>query len=210
MPCHTGGDIVYAVRTPSAVRLLIGDVMGHGAKAAATAATVTRAFARLAARGDPPDAIMMRLDQLVASRAGEEFVTAQVISVPQDRRAEPEIVCCGHPPPMLLGEGRASFLDVVAPAPPLGLLGMTAQKARADLLGAGPGDSLLLYTDGVTDACDSRGRPYPLAERATALGDAARSGGAPVLPALLASLMRHTGGVLRDDATLLHLAFGGA
>jgi len=72
---------------------------------------------------------------------------------------------------------------------------------RAGLLGAGPDDSVLLYTDGVTDARDAAGRPYPLAERAAALSGA----GGPLLRALRADLMRHCDGALRDDVTMLHL-----
>jgi serine phosphatase RsbU (regulator of sigma subunit) len=95
-------------------------------------------------------------------------------------------------------------LDALPPSPPLGLLDLAGWPPRADPLAARPGDCVLLYTDGVSEARDSRGRPYPLAERAAALSAAAR------LPALLAGdLLRHVGGRLRDDATLLCLRFAG-
>lgn len=200
--CHTGGDIACAVEARDAVRLLIGDVMGHGPRAAQTAAEVKRAFRDLAAGPNPLQVVAMRLHALVASRAAdEEFVTAQLVSVPLDDRAEPAIVCCGHPPPLLLRDGRAVLLDALPPAPPLGLLDMVGYPARAGRLDAGPGDSLLLYTDGVTEARDIQGRAYPFTERAAMFPAASES-----LPqALSADLLRHAGGVLRDDATVLHL-----
>lgn len=216
VPWHTGGDIACAVETPAAVRVLIGDVMGHGAEAAGTAAEVTRAFRELAIRPDPAHLLAMRLDEFITGReGGEEFVTAQIISVPKDSCGETEIVCCGHPPPLLLRDGRAVFLDTVPAAPPLGLLDMSARQARAWPLDARPGDGLLLYTDGVTDACDSGGRPFALAERAAALAPDLRSAAAALAPGqadhgigtLRADLLRHTGGRLRDDATLLHIQF---
>ncbi len=106
--CRAGGDIACAVEAPGAVRLLIGDVMGHGPRAAQTAAEVTRAFRALAAGPDPLQVVAMRLHDLVVARAAdEEFVTAQLVSVPLEDRAEPAIVCCGHPPPLLLRHGRA-------------------------------------------------------------------------------------------------------
>jgi serine phosphatase RsbU (regulator of sigma subunit) len=205
--CHTGGDIACAVEARDAVRLLIGDVMGHGPRAAQTAAEVKRAFRDLAADPNPLQVVAMRLHALVASRAAdEEFVTAQLVSVPLDDRAEPAIVCCGHPPPLLLRAGRAVLLDTLPPAPPLGLLDMAGYPARAGRLDVGPGDSVLLYTDGVTEARDIQGRAYPFTERAAMFPVTSES-----LPqALSADLLRHTGGVLRDDATVLHLRLAGA
>lgn len=199
--CHAGGDIACAVDAPGAVVLLIGDVMGHGAPAARTAAEVTLAFRALAAGPDPLQVIAARLHAFVADRdCGEEFVTALLVRVPVDGAA-PQVVCCGHPQPMRLRAGQATLLDGLPPSPPLGLLDLAGAEPRAEPLPASPGDSLLLYTDGITDARDRAGRPYPLAERAAALS---RDGG-PLLRSLRADLLRHTGGNFRDDATLLHL-----
>jgi serine phosphatase RsbU (regulator of sigma subunit) len=200
--CHAGGDIACAVDAPGAVVLLIGDVMGHGAPAARTAVEVTGAFRALAAGPDPLQEIAARLHAFVAGRdCGEEFVTALIVRVPVDDGAAPQVVSCGHPQPMRLRAGRATLLDGFQPSPPLGLLDLAGAEPRAEPLPARPGDTLLLYTDGVTDARDRSGRPYPLAERAVALS---RDGG-PLLRALRADLLRHTEGNFRDDATLLHL-----
>jgi serine phosphatase RsbU (regulator of sigma subunit) len=174
--------------------------MGHGAQAARTARGVTRAFRELAGSADPLQVVATRLNAFVAGRdGGEEFVTALLVTIPMDGSAE--VVCCGHPQPLLLRGGQATPLDSLAPMPPLGLFDMAGCQPRAGLLGAGPGDSVLLYTDGVTDARDAAGCPYPLADRAAAL---AREDG-PLLQALRADLLQHVNGVLRDDATMLYL-----
>lgn len=242
-PCGTGGDIACVVETPAATRVLIGDAMGHGAFAEPTAAEVRTAFQAIAAHPDPPQVIAMRLDRFVADwnqlpdqrRRGDSqelFVTAQVISVPRVRHAEAEIVSCGHPPPLLLrgdpaSQISATYLDAIPPVPPLGLLDLAAsRRARASLLGAGPGDGLLLYTDGVTEAVDDLGTPYPLAERAALLAGQALVQDAVAVPggvaddvldtagdargealveALRSDLLAHAGGELRDDATFLYL-----
>jgi serine phosphatase RsbU (regulator of sigma subunit) len=206
-----GGDIACAVVAPGAVRLLIGDVMGHDPRAARTAAEVTRAFRQLAAYPDPLQVVAARLHAFVADHAdGEQFVTAQFVSIPNDDDADAQIVCCGHPPPLLLRAGRVTLLDALLPSPPLGLLDMGGYWPRVDLLGSRPGDSVLLYTDGVSEARDDRSRPYPLAERAAALIARVRAlpAGGEHLPELLRDdLLDHVGGDLRDDATLLYLEF---
>lgn len=200
--CPTGGDIACAVDAPGAVVLLIGDVMGHGARAARTAAEVTGAFRVLAADPDPLARIAARLHAFVAGRdRGEEFVTALLVRVPVSDDEAAQIVCCGHPQPLRLRDGQATLLDVVPPSPPLGLLDLADAPPRAEPLRASWADTLVLYTDGVTDARDRAGRPYPLSERAAALS----RDGAPLLQALRADLLRHCAGNLRDDATLLHL-----
>jgi serine phosphatase RsbU (regulator of sigma subunit) len=194
--------------------VLIGDVMGHDPRAAHTAAEVTRAFRQFAAEPDPLQVVAARLHAFVADRAdGEEFVTAQFIAVPNGDDAEAQIVCCGHPPPLLLHGDRVTALDALPPSPPLGLLDMGGFSPHADLLGARAGDSVLLYTDGVSEAYDDCGRPYPLADRAAALSTRSQWGGHRVeagerLPELLRDdLLDHVGGHLRDDATLLYLRF---
>lgn len=210
---QAGGDIACAVVAPDAVRLLIGDVMGHDTRAAATAAEVARAFRRLAAQPDPLPVVAERLHAFVADHAdGEEFVTAQFVSIPNDAGADPEIVCCGHPPPLLVRDRRVTPIAALPPSPPLGLLDM-GDWPRADLLVARAGDGVLLYTDGVSEAYDDQGRPYPLAERTAALTARPSVGGdgaadAIRLPELLRDdLLDHVGGDLRDDATLLYLRF---
>jgi serine phosphatase RsbU (regulator of sigma subunit) len=210
------GDIACAVVAPHGVRLLIGDVMGHDRRAAQTAAKVTRAFRGIAARPDPLPVVAARLHAFVAGHAdGEEFVTAQLVSIPHGDD-DAQIVCCGHPPPLLLRGGLVTALDVLPPSPPLGLLDMGGYPPHADVLGARAGDSVLLYTDGVSEAYDGRGLAYPLAERAAALAARSRAGepreeASGRLPGLLRDdLLDHVGGDLRDDATLLHLWFADA
>jgi len=212
---HAGGDIACAVASPGSIRLLIGDVMGHGARAARTAAHVARAFRQFAPQGEALQVVAARLHMFVAEHVdNEEFVTAQFVSIPIGADGEAEMVCCGHPPALLLRAGRVTPLDSLPPSPPLGLLDLGGFSPRADLLGARPGDSLLLYTDGVSEAYDRGGRPYPLADRVAAL--CARVNGRPedsgerVPERLRDDLLDYVDGDLRDDATLLYLQFADA
>ena len=149
---HAGGDIACAVAAPNAVRLLLGDVMGHDDRAARTAVEVTRAFRQLAAHEEPLQVVAARLHAFVADHAdGEEFVTAQFVSLPNGDDDEAQIVCCGHPPPLLLRDGAT----VIPPMPEGILLGALGDARYGEqTLQLQSGDILLLYTDGLIERRD--------------------------------------------------------
>ncbi|MFE3882329.1 PP2C family protein-serine/threonine phosphatase [Streptomyces lydicus] len=128
----------------------------------------------------------------------ETFATAVLLDLP-DRWPVLRIINCGHPPPLLLREGQAPVpLYGERTALPIGLGGLAGTPDyEVETFPFAPGDLLLLYTDGVSEARDHKGAFYPLAERAGAWGD-----GDPrrVLRRLRADLLAHTGGRLGDDA----------
>ncbi|MFF8784594.1 PP2C family protein-serine/threonine phosphatase [Streptomyces sp. NPDC015125] len=127
----------------------------------------------------------------------ETFATAVLLDLP-DRWPVLRIINCGHPPPLLLREGQALPLYGERTALPIGLGGLAgAPDYEVETFPFEPGDLLLLYTDGVSEARDDRGVFYPLVERAGAWGD-----GSPqqVLHRLRVDLLAHTNGRLGDDA----------
>ncbi|NEB80042.1 SpoIIE family protein phosphatase, partial [Streptomyces sp. SID14478] len=117
----SGGDVHGVVDTPFGTRLLIGDVMGKGPELSRTADSVLQAWRQLASQQRSLEVLAVRLHSLVAqSDEPDRFVTATLVTVAPDGSAE--LVCCGHPPPLLLRDGGAVPAAVPAPAPPLGLL----------------------------------------------------------------------------------------
>lgn len=200
-----GGDVYGAVRTPFGVRLFIGDAMGKGLSAAGTAMEALGAFRSLAQRERRLSALAQRMDTVLAGRdGGVDFVTALLIEV-ADGSESAELVCCGHPPPLLIRAGRATFVDVLPPSPPLGLFGLQDDWCRASTVPLADNDRLLLYTDGVTEARDAKGEFYPLAERAAVLND---DDPGTFLDVLTADLIHYSMGKLDDDAALLLIDFG--
>ncbi|MDG4859971.1 PP2C family protein-serine/threonine phosphatase [Streptomyces sp. T-3] len=200
-----GGDVYEVVDTPFGVRLLIGDVMGKGLPAVRTATDVLGAFRELAQHEKQLPAVAQRMDGCLARREhSEDFATALLLAI-TDGEGSAEFVCCGHPPPLLIRAGRCTFLDMLPPAPPLGLFDLRANWCRSTSVPLADGDRLLLYTDGVTEARDARGTFYPLAERASLLYD---SDPAAFLDTLTADLFRHAMGQLKDDAALLLVDYG--
>ncbi|MEU6345267.1 PP2C family protein-serine/threonine phosphatase [Streptomyces sp. NPDC046977] len=197
-----GGDLYEVVETGFGVRVLLGDVRGKGLDAVKTAADVLGVF-RDAARAEPGlDAVATRLDGALVRRGGaEEFVTAVLLTVPPAGDTA-VLVNCGHPPPLLCRDGGVAEVAPEAYAAPLGLLPLTGGRYRTQSVPYRPGDLLLLYTDGVSEARDRRDRFYPLAER---VADLTPQDPQALLDRLLIDLRTWTGGGLGDDAALLAL-----
>jgi predicted amino acid-binding ACT domain protein len=136
-----------------------------------------------------------------AARTGEAFITAALLDIP-DTAPVLHLVNCGHPPPLLLRDGRVTSLDVRLPAPPLGLTEFADPAALApETFPFAAGDLVLLYTDGVIEARDDSGAFYPLAERISAFADEDPQA---LLRSLRRDLLAHTPhGRLGDDAAMV-------
>lgn len=204
-----GGDLYAAVRTAHGTRLLIGDVRGKGLTAVDDADLLLGAFRSAAHRELPLPALHTELEAIVAwgltqpnrhgPEAAESFITAALIDIPDD---EPRlsILNSGHPAPLRLHRGGVTTLLPRQFAPPIGVL--QDSGAAPDVFPFEPGDTLLLYTDGVTEARDDTGRFYPLADR---LGGIVHTEVHPVdlLALLREDLLDHTSGTLDDDAAVV-------
>ncbi|MEV8022714.1 PP2C family protein-serine/threonine phosphatase [Streptomyces sp. NPDC086554] len=207
-----GGDLYAAVRTGSGTRLIVGDVRGKGMTAVDDAALLLGAFRAAAHRQASLTELVTFLDASVrwdvaadlaepgeTDEAEETFITAAVLEIP-DRDSRIGMIDCGHPPPVVLRDGRAMTLDAARPAPPLGLGELVRGGYRVDTFTFEEGDLLLLYTDGVSEARDSSGTFYPLTERIAALTETDPE---TFLRRLRHDLLHHVGGRLGDDAAMI-------
>ncbi|MFF0025332.1 PP2C family protein-serine/threonine phosphatase [Streptomyces sp. NPDC005496] len=225
-----GGDLYEVVATEYGVRAVIGDVRGHGLAAIATVAAVLGSF-REAAYDEPDLArVLTRLDRALArhlrerARAehpavgaepdnpvAEEFVTVLLLEIGCD--GEMSVLNCGHPWPYLLrgdsgpvgGPARVEPLSCGEPLPPLGPFPLPADLAPVRHGRLLPGEALVLHTDGVEDARDTRGRFFSLS---AALTESLRThplSPQTVLSTVFSRLLRHTGGTPADDVALLVL-----
>lgn len=132
--------------------LLIADVSGHGTPAAVIMA-VTHATAHLhCPKTSDPGRLLSFLDaQLSAryTRDGSMFVTA-FYAIYDSRDRTLSYARAGHNPPRLVRDGSIRSLDCVGGVP-LGF-GLVDEPYEAHTLPLHPGDHLLLYTDGITEA----------------------------------------------------------
>ncbi|MFF1642605.1 PP2C family protein-serine/threonine phosphatase [Streptomyces sp. NPDC058252] len=218
-----GGDLYEVIATEHGVRIVMGDVRGHGIGAIGTVAAVLGSF-REAVHDEPElGCVLRRLERAHArhlreraraehpsagldpdSSVAEEFVTVLLLEIRHD--GEVYALNCGHPWPYLLSGGRAEPLTRADPLPPLGPFPLPAELAPTDCGPFLPGEALFLHTDGAEDARDARGRFFPLA---ATLAEAARETPVVVPQAILrsvfAALLRHAGGRPADDIALLVL-----
>ncbi|WP_435865690.1 PP2C family protein-serine/threonine phosphatase [Streptomyces xanthochromogenes] len=197
-----GGDLYEVVAAPGGVRVIIGDVQGKGLESVETAAVVLGAFREAA--HDEPD--LKGVGARIARAAGrtlqgEKFVTAIIAELDPANGAV--FLNYGHPPPLLVrADGSVSFPEPAEYALPLGLGLGPDDGPQPFQVAFAPGDQLLLYTDGVTEARDREGAFYPLGARTPLLKDPDPEA---ALEALRRDLILHTEGPLHDDAAMLLL-----
>ncbi|MFD3947151.1 PP2C family protein-serine/threonine phosphatase [Streptomyces sp. NPDC058579] len=166
-----GGDLYSLCETPFGVRAVIGDVRGKGLDAVQAVAAVLGSF-RVSAHEwrnlpDLADRLELSIDRNVPREAAgdpELFVTALVMELTE---GTVRIVDCGHPPPIAVGPHGARPLDTI-PELPLGLRELGPDASRTTEHRLHPGEALVVYTDGVSEARSAEGTFYPVLERLAA------------------------------------------
>ncbi|MFB7273290.1 SpoIIE family protein phosphatase [Streptomyces sp. NPDC056244] len=144
-----GGDWFDAVKLPgSRTALVVGDVMGHGLNSAAMMGQLRTAVQTMAAMELPPAQLLRNLDDL-AQRLGEQYLATCLYAVYDPIRSEVQIANAGHIPPVLVRaeDGSAEVLDLPTGAP-IGVGGVAFETVSVRV---GPGDRLVLCTDGLVE-----------------------------------------------------------
>ncbi|MCW3038771.1 MAG: response regulator [Solirubrobacterales bacterium] len=150
-----GGDFIDAVATPDGgVAVLVGDVCGHGPRAAALGATLRAGWRTLATAGSAVNRLEL-LDALVEGERRDEnlFATLACAQVSPDGRTL-RYAIAGHPPPLLLLPDEVIPLE----GPRGAALGLGATGLRPTGTRELPeGWALALYTDGLIEARPAAG-----------------------------------------------------
>ncbi|WP_320773731.1 PP2C family protein-serine/threonine phosphatase [Streptomyces sp. CRN 30] len=203
-----GGDLYAVQDSPRGIRLIVGDVRGKGMGAVAAVAVVIGAFREAAEQEASLEAVAQRLERALAREgtrregldAFEGFTTAVLVELPHGDGVV-RVVNRGHPPPLLLyADGRLRMLSAREPALPLGMGELGVWPDRAEETTFPSGATLLLYTDGLSEARDADGEFYDPCVRLT--GRSFRHPEA-LLDVLAADVRRHSGGGMADDMALL-------
>ncbi|TQE21969.1 serine/threonine-protein phosphatase [Streptomyces ipomoeae] len=224
---RVGGDFYDIQPSPHGTRVLIGDGQGKGLPAVEAASVLLGTFREAAYYEPEATTVAERLETRMVrhvrycahvGRDDERFATAVLLDFPQLRSERTDwgpdltglgdvtvdVINFGHEPPLLVSA------DSVRPLPlreglPLGLGDLAPRTRGTCTVRLAPDESLLLVTDGVTEARDGSGAFFPLLAYLT--GALAADPRVAADPAALVRLVRdgvlpHTGGHLGDDTTI--------
>lgn len=178
---------------------LLGDVSGKGVAASFLMARLNALFRSLIDVGPPLQEIVERANRLFS----ENTVTSHYATLVCGRASpsgEIEICNAGHCPPLVVSRGEAT--PVGSTGFPVGIFAKgpySVQKVRLS-----PGDTLFLYTDGLTEARDPNDREYGLDRLSGFLRSRSGRTGRALAAECLADLASFLGGAPRtDDLTLM-------
>ncbi|MCB8955972.1 MAG: SpoIIE family protein phosphatase [Nocardioides sp.] len=143
-----GGDFYDVVDLGEGrVAVFVGDVMGRGVHAASVMAQMRSAIRTLIALDPDPTAVMTGLD-LVFERLGLEHLVTIAYAVGDRPAGELRLISAGHPAPLVLRTGGS--VEVVEPDETM-LLGAGGGTRNVVTVAFGPGDTALLFTDGLVE-----------------------------------------------------------
>jgi serine phosphatase RsbU (regulator of sigma subunit) len=197
---EVGGDWYDVLALPRGqIGLAIGDVMGHGVRAAALMGHLRAGVRAYAMEGHSPALVLDLLNRLMTT--GDERGMATVAyGVFSPDEGVLRLASAGHPPPLVVGGIGARFVEL-DPQPPVG--SWRATVFRETEVPVGPGEAVLLYTDGIIEGTNATGEPFGRQR----LDDALRLG--PLRAGRLVQHVEHhyldfcNGAAELDDRTLL-------
>lgn len=204
-----GGDFYdYFMLDADRLAICIGDICGKGISASIFMSVVITTL-RTAAREERDVAAIMARANAILSRDNAACMFATVFFAIVDLKSGRVDYCnCGHNPPYLL-DGSGQMRSLVATGLPMGLYGEIAPRSAETSLQTG--DMLVLFTDGVTEAMNTRNEEFGEDALASALAGKQVGGSAQVVSDVFAAVDHFASGTEQaDDITLLVLKRTGA
>lgn len=222
---RVGGDFYDIQPGPHGTRVLLGDVQGKGLPAVAAAAALLGTFresayheASLTVVAERLEVRMGRHRQYVTdlgedldgdpARGVERFATAVLVAFPPpgSPTGHIEVVNFGHEPPLVAGPRGVRVLPP-GDGLPLGLSGLAGSGAGVPpvrRVPLAPDETLLLVTDGVTEARDADGVFFPLHERVTLAVSTDPTAAHPhrLVELVREGTLRHSTDHVADDTTI--------
>jgi len=196
---EVGGDFYDAFRIAGGWMVVIGDVTGRGAKAAAVTAHARYTLRTAAALTGDPVVALRTLNRELLARSGTALCSVAAMAVSEDPSQPVQLAVAGHPPPLLVDGDTVT--EATAPAPVLGAF--PNEEWVLEATAVAPNQQLVVVTDGVTEAHGSEERFGEGRLRAQLTG--------VVSPALATqkievALNEFVGGMLDDDAAIIAIA----
>jgi hypothetical protein len=206
-----GGDAFDYALAGERVHLSIFDAMGHDASAGLTSNLALAACRNYRRQGADLIGVSEGIERILIDEFGRanRFATA-ILAELNTRTGMFSWVNRGHHPPVVIRGGRWTTTLRCRPSHPMGLdLGLPVTMCGEQLE---PGDRVLLYTDGITEARNGEGEEFGL-ERFVDFIIRRNADGLPVpetLRRLIRGVLEYHDGRLQDDATVLFVEWHGA
>jgi anti-sigma regulatory factor (Ser/Thr protein kinase)/putative methionine-R-sulfoxide reductase with GAF domain len=145
---RVGGDWYDVIELPRGlIGVAIGDVVGHGIRAAALMGQLRTALRSYAIVGHGPGTTLELLDRFMDT-IGEHAMATAIYAVVDSDTGRARVAIAGHPPPVIINGDKPRFLEI-PPAAPLGALPFGTYPEHEVTIE--PGSTLLLYTDGLVE-----------------------------------------------------------
>ena len=209
LPCRSiGGDFYDYVDLPEGgVGFVLGDVAGKGPPAALLSAMMQGMFAAQAARSEPPSTTISRVNLALYRRGIESrFVTLMYGALGRDGQLN---YCnAGHNPPLVIGPKGDNVRRLECGGPIVGLFEGAPYDEETVTLS--PGDWLIVFSDGVSEALSADGDEYGEARIVSVVEKHADVEPQRMLDELFADVRRFaTGAAQSDDITAMVLRYRG-
>ncbi len=203
-PAHTiGGDFgVVFPQGDEALTVLICDVSGHGIGSALMANRIySETLHQLEIQASPGN-LLRHVHDFVRDRlATDTFYLTMAAVEFRGRGRRATFAAAGHPPAMLVSDGGVRLLDSQNGI--LGCLAQTAAFDSADEIELASGDRLVLYTDGLTEAFNSREDELGVEGLKTLVQQSAKRALPEMRQAILDGVAAWSDGTLADDVSLV-------
>ncbi len=200
-----GGDCFDYALNGALFDLGVFDPLGHGVDSALIAALCIGSYRHDRREGQTLDQIHANLDHAMTEAFPNAFTTGQLVRIDVDT-GHMSWTCAGHPPPMLIRGGQVIGELACAPALPFGL-GRLAVGSEPVIESESlePGDSVLFFTDGVTEAHLPGGAEFGVERLADLAGQHASDELEPeeLVRRLVRAVLEHQDDRLSDDATMV-------
>ncbi len=200
---EVGGDFYDAFPAAGGWMLVIGDVTGRGARAASVAAQARYTLRTAAALTGDPLVALATLNRALLARGDSALCSVAALAISEDSLSPVRVAVAGHPPPLLI-DGE-TITEIAGSGP---VLGAFAQADWGlDQRVVGPGQQLVVVTDGIAEASGAEGRFGEERLRSELSGVAS-----PVaaVQRLEGALQNFTEGSLDDDVAILAITPAGA
>ena len=200
---EVGGDYYeYFPRSDGQIAVVIGDVAGHGVASGLLLSGIRSCLHLLQTEGLKPGEILSRLNRMVRDTNKSRMFISLLYLILDYRRNTIELSSAGHPPLLHYSRDSDRVSEIGRGALPLGTnLGAVYGETHLEF---GPGDVLLLLTDGLHETRNAKEQFYGLDRLATRLRESSHKSSRDIREAILGDVWNFKGNAEQeDDITLV-------